>query len=368
MYFLFSLFSDRGRPFQFVAVDAERTGKFCWGARFRAFKKCFEEEREMLNKKLVLGSLAGASLLVGAALLLPGTAAAGLMTGVCSGCHTMHNSQDGAIMFDDGGAKILGDAAFGQLLAFDGCTGCHAREANAADGRAASNPKSPQVGAAASATINAGGYFDNASADNMMHNVAGITGAEGTLATSPGGTHVSAAFTCTNCHADAQGGHHTYGAVDAARTGGAADSYRMLRSTGVTPAGVVGTGDINYGNVSVSTQLNTYDSATMNAFCADCHGSFHGPAAQGGGTGLWVRHPTDVDATTYVTAGVVGASYAGNTQTIPSDAADMVMCISCHRPHGSGVADLLRFTYDATTNAAGDTKTSIGCETCHGTK
>jgi hypothetical protein len=345
-------------------IRAKRGGALFWGAPIIGhFKKLFWEERAMLNKKLVLGSLAGATLLVGAALMVPATADAGLMTGVCSKCHTMHNSQGGKTMFVDALHTInSGMPAYNQLLAYDGCVGCHARTSNDATGRAATDPTAPQVGPLASANVNAGGYF-GAVTDANQHNITdavvstpGVTDATlGTVA--PGGTDVGA-MTCTSCHGDAQGGHHTYAPVDSTRTGGADDGYRML-------TGIEGQGDINYATASAAG-ANVYNASSLNGFCAGCHGGFHTLANQGGPTGAWVRHPTDVKADTF------GVNYDGTaSNVIPTGAGDnFVMCVSCHNAHGSSQADLLRFTYNATdgVNYAGDANTDIGCETCHGPK
>ena len=45
---------------------------------------------------------------------------------------------------------------------------------------------------------------------------------------------------------------------------------------------------------------------------------------------------------------------------------DMVMCLSCHRPHGSRYADLLRWDYSAMD--AGGGGSDVGCFYCHTTK
>jgi predicted CXXCH cytochrome family protein len=316
---------------------------------FGRLKTVFKEEREMLNKKLVLGSLAGASLLVGAALLLPGSAAAALMSGTCANCHTMHNSQNGA---DENGTSN----GLAQLLKFNGCIGCHATSNNLATGISGSAPYAPQVGSAA-VLNNAGGYFADV-ADANQHNVTDLTalGADGALTTSPGGAFAQADLTCVACHGGANGGHHTYAARNTAHAGTASsNSYRMLwTATGV---GVQGTGSATYGQ-SGSTSYG--DAESMNAYCAECHGGFHGSNQTSGGE--WIRHPTDVSAS------ITGVAYDGSASlTIPTSATNDVLCISCHRPHGSANADLLRFSY-APVKAGDGTQTATSCETCHGAK
>jgi hypothetical protein len=44
----------------------------------------------------------------------------------------------------------------------------------------------------------------------------------------------------------------------------------------------------------------------------------------------------------------------------------MVMCLSCHRPHGSPYKDILRRDYDLM--IANDSSKSGGCFTCHSYK
>jgi len=107
---------------------------------------------------------------------------------------------------------------------------------------------------------------------------------------------------------------------------------------------------------------NTYDATSMNLFCASCHGLFHS-LSQGSG-GVWLRHPTDVSLSDKYPTGTL---FTGSTTVPMGNAAaktDVVMCISCHKPHGSAQADLMRFDYGG--NQAGDSTGVTGCEDCHG--
>ena len=307
----------------------------------------------MLNKKLVLGSLAGATLLAGAAFMLPSAAQAAVQ-GTCVNCHTMHNSQTGAVVI---AGTTYGDAANGMLLNQD-CVGCHTGAANNTLGVDTAAPNAPQVGATASASANAAGYFNVAV--GTSHTVAAsITTMAADLATAPGGAFATAAgFDCEDCHG-ATGAHH-----------GTPASYRMLDADAgndgtadgitVTPGGTV---DTQFGNLDASA--STYDGLTMNAFCAACHGTFHGNANTNTAS-PFVRHPT-TNGTTAIDAALYGASHTGSAVVpVGEGAVSDVMCISCHRAHGSGELDMLRFNYAA--NNAGDTTTDLGCETCHGQK
>jgi predicted CXXCH cytochrome family protein len=109
-------------------------------------------------------------------------------------------------------------------------------------------------------------------------------------------------------------------------------------------------------------------SAEMNTFCATCHGDFHGVANTG--SGPFVRHPTDEAVTDdWATPTVDVAnnpwgftSTAGlSTGVAYTATGGMVMCVSCHRAHGSGQSDNLRFTYaNQVAGSAG-----VGCQGCH---
>jgi hypothetical protein len=304
----------------------------------------------MLNKKLVLGSLVGATLLAGVAILVP-TAAEAAVKGTCVNCHTMHNMQDGA---------TVTTATTEQLLNQD-CVGCHTGNSNNANGIDAAAPNAPQVGNAANATWNAAGYFatgTSAGVHNVRDSISGLT-SDVNLSVAPGGSFDAGvggtSFGCDDCHG-ATGAHH-----------GTPASFRMLRADAnndgtpdgstVTPE----TNDTQYGNKDATGA--TYNGPTMNQFCADCHGGFHGDTLTGSPS-PFTRHPT-TNSTTAVDANAK-YSFTG-TANVPVGTSNGVMCISCHRAHGGAYDDLLRFNY-AQQNAGSTQGANVGCEGCHGNK
>jgi predicted CXXCH cytochrome family protein len=136
------------------------------------------------------------------------------------------------------------------------------------------------------------------------------------------------------------------------------------------------------------------DTYTISFFCAECHGVYHTSATIGGTTTPWLRHPTDI-----VLGRAAGTEYSGyndqapgaNTYNIqapvarplldgtspkaaviPTDfttsSGAIVMCLSCHRAHGSPQPDILRWDY--TTMSAGGYPggNNTGCFVCHTTK
>lgn len=115
---------------------------------------------------------------------------------------------------------------------------------------------------------------------------------------------------------------------------------------------------------------------TVTSFCTGCHWGFHGPTSVGGryGTGSgspWLRHPTDYALPTtseyagydpvndYSLEAPVGWTTIINST---SYSGPVVMCLSCHRPHGSEYPDMLRWDYDTQIASGGGTG---GCFTCH---
>jgi len=341
------------------------------------------------------------------------------VSGTCSACHTMHNSEDGVPNnFDD-------DATPNAKLLKGGCVGCHAQ--NTADNVV--DLVIPQVWHF-NATDLAGGNFDGVvAADGNGHNVSGVEAADATLANTPPGYSTSYDPASTNfstssrlvcagqngCHGNrdqsdefnaVSGAHHGddsilhYG-TDFTFTGqGAAiaTSYRMLYK-------IKGAEDPDWQNTNSATDHNGYYgvayasrttqstwagmTGTISELCSECHGAFHASPLSGdvgiGDGSPWERHPTDVVIpnsgeyasinTTYQDETPVGrraafftddlaASAAKNGTVAPgdADAGDIVICLSCHRAHGSNYANSLRFNYTVSL-ASG-----AGCLHCHTTK
>ncbi len=371
--------------------------------------------------KLMLATIAGAC-------LLP-VAASAQVSGQCADCHTMHNSQNAVAIDGSGPNEALTNAdcigchsdATAQTIR-TGAGGSNTPIVLYTGGA----PTTTLAGGNfywVGTTLGAD--------DTMGHNVyPGTTTATDTnLGTTPpgddayGGTFTGN-LTCagtTGCHGDRDvagdfasisGAHHT---PDTTITGASVGtSYRFLGASdgaaGVTD-GILGLEDADWENTASATDHNQYfgqarttttgdvigNEQTISSLCAECHGGFHNGAGAGLGvsdddsmTSPWIRHPTDIDMNT-----VNGTEYAGYNDpsgsgtnnysiiapvgslvvtaplgTVLNAAGDaIVMCISCHRPHGSANADLLRWDYSAInahSSAAGTNNT--GCFICHTTK
>ena len=161
-----------------------------------------------------------------------------------------------------------------------------------------------------------------------------------------GQIHLKKAGSCTSCHIDVR--HH------ATETG-----YRFLgEDTG-------GIGDPMYEH---GDGHNIYKSGDQ--YCIRCHANFCGSENQSFDTD-WVRHPTN----TQIPLDGEYAGYEVYRKDIPVSYPDpkkperstaRVMCMSCHRPHGTPYKSLLRWDINIMFLGGGDNST--GCFACHTTK
>ena len=356
------------------------------------------------------------------------TPAAAKVTGPCGNCHTMHNSQGGSNMqtgYDSG------SDAQATLLRANGCLGCHGATNGATWQGVGGAPvvfnfNEPAFNAAKGL---AGGNFywvspnspyTDPKRDACGHNVFSdnpdtLTPAPGGFAcgsdschdnidkTSAGSGGLGNRQGCTKCHmvdnnSGPKGFHH---ADDSAAVINSFPWYRFLKGHGPgNSRGVTGIEDGDW-EQETSTDHNEYLGAvvygdegldglgvnTMTAFCSGCHGDFHDDQHQGTEAegNAWIRHPsdavlpTDTPPTEYdaymiynpqapVARPESGGTFdwTGSSNTVyPGE--DMVMCLSCHRPHGSPYPDMLRWDYD-TMNAGGGGADGTGCFICHTNK
>ena len=332
--------------------------------------------------------------------LLPDSVCA-KVTGPCSDCHTMHNSQDGS------GVNINGP---NPTLLNLSCIGCHT-EATVLD------PSVPYVMHLSEPTYGtntpAGGSFwwvaGGSGDDAKGHNVLGLSGIDSDLSRAPGGggcgsnschDTLAAPFPagsyndpgiygpytsngCTGCHL--WPAHHAddSNVVVGSESGDTDGYYRYLKGHFATGLGVCGIEDPDWEMTNSAADHNEYlgddtdptGSPTMTDYCCGCHGNFHDQQDSGG---LWIRHPSDAvipdrgeySGYTIYDPNVPVARPNLTGWTEPSSAVtpdvDLVMCLSCHRPHGSPYDDMLRWEYS--TMDAGAGTNSNGCFRCHSTK
>ena len=266
--------------------------------------------------------------------------------GSCGLCHIMHDAAAGEIALD--GTRPLLVAA----SATDLCLTCHGN--NGVFGLAPTLP--PAERGAGNFTwllednLNdaAGGAAAPIRGQAAGHSIA--SPARGTNADTrwdhaPGGTFPSALLGCTSCH-DPHG----------------TDSFRMLNGAGpvqngattfLYPAPVAEGLDItNAGATESRTQHTAYRSG-MTQWCANCHGFYHDE-----GSGAAFEHPVDGNldgdvrerynryegdvspgtgssAMAYIPQVPFEGSTTSVTGTNGPTSSDRIMCLTCHRVHGS---------------------------------
>jgi predicted CXXCH cytochrome family protein len=322
------------------------------------------------------------------------------ITGECANCHTMHNSQDAAVMANYGaeGKPWKGTGPNDALTRGD-CLGCHGIGTSKIVSIGTSEV--PQVYHTDATGDLAGGNFayilgtkGSGASDAKGHNVVEIGDPESTLSEPPGHhspSNIEVNITCsgiTGCHGKRAAGeimkgvHHKNadGKLDIADQ--VYNSYRFLNGVkgyentsgsykwqnynadnhneyfgANTPMSFTGS-ECNICHTPQGVQPTNH---TISGFCGTCHREFHTVQGIGGDTSSpFQRHPTDIvlpgGATEYANYNGLGNQYSveapvarttvpdsiGNTVTPGTDA---VMCLSCHMAHASNYPDMLRWDY-----------------------
>lgn len=341
------------------------------------------------------------------------------VSGPCSNCHTMHNSQDGSHMQ----YLAVGESDTGpkNALLRGSCLGCHS--ATDATTYVDSVTGAPIVFNSVEPTYNsakglaAGNFFymQNPANDAMGHNIF-PSNPESTLTVAPGKSvgcsgnnscHIEFDSTtgppffgleikrqgCTKCHMMGSEPPRNYHHAD--DSGDVVDSaaqgwYRFLAGhSGATGLGVTGIEDDDW-EFETSTDHNEYLGIsanklgaggfqaignTMTAYCTGCHGNFHWEDSTAVGVSPWVRHPSDSILpnsgeysayTSYDPLVPVArpdlSGYGGTSSNTINPGTDFVMCLSCHRAHASPYFKMMRWDYK---NWPGGTS---GCTRCHSYK
>lgn len=322
----------------------------------------------MMRAKIVSVALAGL-------LLAASSASAFHSAGVaeCAGCHTMHNSQDGALITDAGGHEYLLKANGATAM----CLSCHAAYGQYRGGTGY-GPGGDFYWLTKTFSWTSHGSTVVSTGDSHGHNVIypGQIAEDATLAVAPGGDFDSSFLGCTSCH-DPHGNQNfrlLYGAgAGPIYPGGLGGRYDF------DEAAPIAKGDsrrtyVGGGGNETNSQHTLYKSG-MGLWCANCHTDFHsdntadfvhdideplnGLAAnynayvssdnQTGGsrpTAYWGLVPFQI--ATAPADFLTNPAYDVNNYTIGPLANDEVTCISCHRAHASAFPDAGRWDFGET--------------------
>jgi predicted CXXCH cytochrome family protein len=245
---------------------------------------------------------------------------------VCSDCHVEHAGQTTA-----GSAPSLLKAASTTQV----CLSCHDGQAGTSDVRGPDVNPAYGPRQAGALTTGGGGHEDW-----KGHTL-------DTPASPPGGTMPGGAgtLTCTSCHA-AHGNANYRNLVSptpityaiSTSPDNAADVRIDLGSV-PAPADRVAAGF--YSAKKIFFNLRTTSVSPYGAFCAQCHGDFHG-VLKTGVLSPFRRHPTESVGlpVAYVArynaqANKVQVMAAGNAATIAYGTGASASCMSCHKAHGN---------------------------------
>ena len=327
--------------------------------------------------------------------------------GNCSNCHTMHNSQGGLPMAYEINESLSGytsDQSPNPSLLVTNCIGCHSSTGSSVIENGV--PIVFNMGAAPANYLAAGNFCWVRNDDAKGHNVLGISPIDSNLTSAPGNPwncanscHISLAVRqtaidalgsgCEGCHLNVK--HHADKGTGTKYVN-AFPWYRFLSGhMSGENHGVEGIEDEDRQYTYSPTDHNEYQGMegdytspagfynlgnTMTAFCCGCHGNFHIEQD----SGSWIRHPSDAsipNSGEYAAAfgeshiynplvpvaRPTSFSWTGGPSPTVTIGTDMVMCLSCHRAHGSPYYKMMRWDYMNWPENGYD-----GCGTCHTSK
>jgi hypothetical protein len=293
----------------------------------------------------------------------------------CGGCHTMHNSEQGAAV-----RTGAGTAAF-LLRAFtpsDTCLSCHAAYGQGTGTGAGYGSGGDFYWVTKSYTYSGHGGDETSLGDRHGHNIVSNMlniAQDAALAAGPGGTYNSAYLGCNSCH-DPHGQQHNalllYGIeATAANYPGAGFNFTKAAPILKSPGRKTATSASN----KVSNSNHTAFGSGMSNWCANCHsgmlnangnhvhpvnrqfsstmvGAYDGYVSTGNLTGgthatsYWEKVPFETGIDCVVTLTSMRTSTAG------PDTNSTVMCLSCHRSHASAYPYAGRWDFESENLAA----------------
>lgn len=283
----------------------------------------------------------------------------------CGGCHTMHNSQEGALI--DSASATGNSYLLKKGTPSDTCLSCHAGYGQLTTDGLSLGPGGDFYWMKTDVSyVGHSGSTTTVLARKHGHNLNAPGNAlseDTTLTTAPGGTYDATYMGCNSCH-DPHGNAN----------------FRLLYGIGETAANYPGGYDFTDGApvaIGGSRKTKLADSGAekyaqhvgyqsgMSGWCANCHPNFHSgmtsnlvhPTGQNLGTDIANNYNAYV--TTGTLTGDVSASYLGlvpfedaanttTTSTAGPTATSKVMCLTCHRAHASPYPDAGRWDFAQT--------------------
>ncbi|MBI2932453.1 MAG: cytochrome c3 family protein [Planctomycetes bacterium] len=322
---------------------------------------------------------------------------------VCTQCHTLHNSENGAAIDPAGPNHGLLKAELTDL-----CLSCHdTAGSNALMSWGGSTP--PKVKGTVTNELPGGNFSYSFATPSNGHSPMGTGFNEPTLTVAPGGTvnggYPRTELECTSCH----GPHGVNSGIPSGYTFEYRNLKKRMGNFGATPAitlgtstevtnSVIGSGDGDEADIVTAgaaadqnaaigaTNHNVYK-GEMGKWCGSCHSNtddvgtgFHGTTLTDPDTAdlvavEWSRHPTGTAfRTSFATAYgansnfaypiVTTAAAASTTAEWPVVAAEsFVFCLSCHKAHASEYPNALR--WDLTSGSGGTSNNRAKCGKCH---
>jgi len=382
----------------------------------------YEISMTEIIRRTLLGPKQRSSLVLAAVLaaVLLACPALARVSGPCSNCHTMHNSQDGTSMaVTSTGAPDATPNA--ELLKTD-CLGCHSANdggtwKNSVGAPIVYNTIQPTYGPdpaedGKSQGLAGGNFYWVTQDDSFGHN---IFSPDASLAIAPGeyyGTYYGCGAGSDSCHANFDRTHPASGARQcqgchmiadvvsgeknswhhaddsATVTDSKAQGWYRFLGGHASTVGVKGIEDPDWEHAVDPWTHNEYLGVvsqgngaaalsalkTMSSFCIGCHANFHVQSAGWSEGDPWLKHPADavlpnegdyqaVISWDPITPVARPALSAVSSNVSPGQ--DMVMCLSCHRPHASPYPDMLRFPYDRMLAGMEENLYLTGCLFCH---
>jgi len=340
-----------------------------------------------------------------------------MVSGKCSNCHTMHNSQSGSPM------AMTGNNTATKLCHKDllrkSCVGCHTGTNAGVIG--SSHGSTPYVFSTTPPiygvnTLAGGNFYWVLKDPTKGHNCLSIPGMQPDpyLSEAPGMPNAASGTKCASCHRriescmSCHNPKHHANDKSSPVVGKSGGFYRFLNSSfhPNDTTGVIGIEDDDWEYTVSSSDHNEYmgcnnlygyDDNSMSNYCAGCHQHFHGiqwtdtnGKVVADGKSPWFMHPTSLalsDATgdeyQYYNNGngysplapvardpnrLLSMTHSTSQVWVKKGESegDQVMCLSCHRAHGSPYQDMLRWDYKACISGTYNSK--CGCFVCHTTK